>query len=381
VRSRKGFPLVAAAVLALLVTSAVACSRPRPPTSTTTTTKTTTPTNPGTPQVTTKKIRYGPFTVPNVNSPGKSPFAAFMPMLGATLENGMIWNQPATNVTKPCEDCFITSIQAGLEYSDGANANINNGMWLHHMVAMASGTGKSDATCQSAAFSLPHFAVGGTGANTERFFASGNERTTLDILATGKYGYKVNSGDKFSLLVDLMNLNTTDKTVYLTLNYKYVAGSEPGFKPVKPLWLDAAQCGTSEVAAKTGAYTLATTPWTANFSGKLLAGAGHLHDGGVNAVMENNGRQFCDSVASYGTKPEFIDPEGGGMDHGGGGMEHGHGGAHISEMTMCPPGSTIAAGDKIVLKGNYDDSKYPQMVHDGKLHSVMAIAILYYTAG
>ena len=97
--------------------------------------------------------------------------------------------------------------------------------------------------------------------------------------------------------------------------------------------------------------------------------------------MENNGRQFCDSVASYGTKPEFVDPVGGGMDHGDGGMDHGHGGvSHISEMTMCPTGSTIAAGDKIVLKGNYDDTKYPQMVHDGKLHSVMAIAILYYTA-
>jgi hypothetical protein len=174
-----------------------------------------------------------------------------------------------------------------------------------------------------------------------------------------------------------MNLNTTDKTVYLTLDYKYVAGDTPGFKPAKPLWLDVAQCGTSEVPAKTGKYTVASQPWTSTITGTLLGGAGHLHDGGTNAVMEKNGQVFCDSVAKYGTKPEFVDP--GGMDHGDDGG-HGHaGGMHISEQTLCESGSSIAPGDRIVLKGNYDDSVHPQMVHDGKLHSVMAIAILYYS--
>jgi hypothetical protein len=369
VRNHRRLPLVAIAALAMLVAASAACTKPPGGGPSTTV--------PGNPEIQGKKIKYGPFTVPNINAPGKSPFAAFMPFLGATLENGMIWNQPVQNVAMPCTNCYVTSIQAGLEYADGSNANINTGMWLHHMVLMAKGQGKSDATCSSSAFSLPHFAVGGTGANTERIFASGNERTTIDMAPKDgrKFGYKVNNGDSFHLLVDLMNLNTTDKSVYLTLDYKYANGSAPGYTNVKPVWLDIAQCGTSEVPAKTGAYTLPYT-WTSNFAGTLVGGGGHLHDGGTNSQFLNNGAEFCNSVAAYGTKPEYVDP-GGGMDHGDGG--HGHaGGMHISEMSLCPQGSTIKPGDKITLNGVYDANKYPQMVHDGKLHSVMSIGILYY---
>src|SRR5690606_38815414 len=132
----------------------------------------------------------------------------------------------------------------------------------------------------------------------------------MDILAmqAGLYGYKVNEGDKFSMLVELMNMNTTDKTVYLTLDYKFVPGDAPGFKPARPVWLDVAQCGTSEVAAKTGKYTINSQPWTSTINGKLLGGGGHLHDGGTNLTITNNGQQFCNSVAAYGTKPEFVEP-------------------------------------------------------------------------
>jgi hypothetical protein len=393
VRSRRGSPLIAVAVLALLVAGSAAC-RPRTPTPTTTrpttpstagpttpstagptTTRTTAPSNI---PIQTKKIRYGPFTVPNVNAPGKSSLSWALPFLGVTLEKGMIWNEPKKDQTKPCDDCFITSIEAGLEYTDGSNANIHNGLWLHHMVAMNQGAGRSDATCSSAAFSMPHFAVGATAKNSERFFASGNERTTMNILEqqSGRYGYRVNPADRFHFLVDLMNLNTTDKTVYLTLDYKYVPASTPGFRAARPVWLDAAQCGTSEVAAKTGRYTVTAPTYISNISGTLLGGGGHLHDGGTNAIIEKNGQKVCDSVAKYGTKPEYIEP-GGHEDPGGG---HGHGGMqHISEHTLCPPGWSIAPGDRLVLKGLYDDAAHPQMVHDGKLHSVMAIAILYFS--
>jgi len=30
---------------------------------------------------------------------------------------------------------MILGINAGLEYPDGRNANIDNGLWLHHMVS------------------------------------------------------------------------------------------------------------------------------------------------------------------------------------------------------------------------------------------------------
>lgn len=38
----------------------------------------------------------------------------------------------------------MVSQQAGLEYPDGKNANIDTGMWLHHMVHINKGEGRSD---------------------------------------------------------------------------------------------------------------------------------------------------------------------------------------------------------------------------------------------
>jgi hypothetical protein len=61
-------------------------------------------------------------------------------------------------------------------------------------------------------------------------------------------------------------------------------------------------------------------------------------------------------------------------------MDHGEGGAsHISEMTHCPNGSSLRAGDVLSITGYYDSDKYPEMSHAGKLHAIMALGLLYYS--
>jgi len=331
-------------------------------------------TNPVTPGTIT--IKYGPFNVPGANEPMEGAFSAFATLVGGQAENGMIWNQPATDVKKPCENCYITSMNAGLEYVNGGNANISTGMWLHHMVLLDQGTNTWDATCRNSPFSLPHFAVGGSGSSTERIFASGNERTVFDLSkANGTYGYKVNTGDKFHLLVDLMNMNVARTPVYLTMTYKYTPANTAGIHNVKPVWLDVAQCGTSEATARTGSYDLVSAPWASNVAGPLLGVGGHLHDGGVNALIKKNGATICDSQMQYGTKPEFIEP--GGMAHSDG-DDHSMGGMqHISEVNICWNPTTVAMNDNLTVTGHYDDSLHQQMTHGGRLHQVMAIAIAY----
>jgi len=299
-----------------------------------------------------------------------------MRLVGATIEDGMI-SQPVKDVEKPCTNCLLTRMQAGLEYTDGRQATISNGMWLHHMVAMATGTGKADATCANAAMSLPHMSfLDGTitAKNTERFFASGNERTPIDLTQTGSYGYRVNAGDRFHLLVELMNMTAVDTPVYLTVDYSYVDGNAAGFHTVRPVWLDARNCGTSEAPAQTGQYTLKSTPWISTVSGTLVASMGHLHDGGDRLTFQKGGSAFCTSVASYGTSPDYVDNPGDmpGMEHGGGGA------THISEMTHCTNGSSLRAGDSLAITGYYDTAKYPEMTHAGKLHAIMALGLLYY---
>ena len=98
------------------------------------------------------RIKYGPFLVPSKDeNMGMKQF----------LIQGM---------QLPCKDCYVTSFQAGLEFSDdGSYANANTSMWLHHIIILQPGA--KDPVCPSA----PH----------KRSLASGNERTFVDLTANG----------------------------------------------------------------------------------------------------------------------------------------------------------------------------------------------------
>jgi hypothetical protein len=98
------------------------------------------------------KIRYGPFTVPAMS-----------------VNNGMkTFTAPVAQ--KPCTDCLVTWIQAGLEYPNGTVANADTGLWLHHTVF--SNTQRTAIICPASS----------TG---DEFFASGNERTPTNICVNG----------------------------------------------------------------------------------------------------------------------------------------------------------------------------------------------------
>jgi hypothetical protein len=68
------------------------------------------------------KIRYGPYKIlPMTRSNGLGEF-------------GSLWNYPEEDVEKPCmAGCVIIGMNGGLEYPDGSNANVDTGMWLHHV--------------------------------------------------------------------------------------------------------------------------------------------------------------------------------------------------------------------------------------------------------
>jgi hypothetical protein len=108
------------------------------------------------------------------------------------------------------------------------------------MVHLIKGEGRSDPTCFGQR-SLPHADVGARPENSERYFSSGNERTKVQIDALGadgtKYGYHIRSTDKYAFIVDLMNMNMEDKTVYLTMTYDIIDGPLPaGWQEVKAVW-------------------------------------------------------------------------------------------------------------------------------------------------
>jgi hypothetical protein len=172
-------------------------------------------------------------------------------------------------------------MQAGLEYADGTNANIDTGMWLHHMVLLNSGPGRVDPTCADTDVSLPHAVAGYTPRNSERFFASGNERGLVSFPEWGNtdIGYKIRSTDTFAGLFELMNENMQDKTVYVTMTYDILDG-HPFRDDAKCVWLDVRQCGTSEFTppSYSNRFTIDYS-WTSTVEGEIVGVLGHLHDG------------------------------------------------------------------------------------------------------
>jgi len=339
------------------------------------------------------KIRNGPYQVPNINRTS---------LVG---ESGMLWNFPDLSITKPCTSCVLVGQWAGLEFPNGNNANIDSGMWLHHMVSINSGSGRYDPTCIGKS-SLPHVDVNASPSSSERYFSSGNERSQvhLDILGSGKtkWGYQLGMADRFGFIVDLMNINTEDKTVYLTMYYDFFEGGLPsGWKNIRVIWLDANQCGTSEVwpPKQSGQFAVSTSKWTASFEGEIIGVGSHLHDGGVGTDIYIGSTSICSSRAGYAETPEYIQKAG--MGHGG--SSGGHGGhgdmPHISSMSLCYPEAipkgnarNINAADKVGIarvqkgqswyaSGKYDYDKYGGMKSaSGRQDEIMVISLIYVAA-
>lgn len=112
----------------------------------------------------------------------------------------------------------------------------------------------------------------------------------------------------------------------------------------------------------------------------MIGAIGHLHDGGESITLAVDGKQTCDSVAKYGTTPEFIQPPQPMAMEGG---SHGHGVTpHISDINTCHGKSfsapKVTKGQKWALQANYDMAKYKGMAHeDGSLEAVMGINIMF----
>ena len=292
-------------------------------------------------EIKTKTIEYGSYTIPAGGGEPHNHETA-----------GMIENEIFTNVAKPCTSCTLIGITPDLVYTDGSEANLETGPMLHHAMFTASGGGKSDVTC----------AGKGPGLLGERFFASGNERTAIDLTEL-EYGYKVGSSETWNMVIELMNWETEEKTVKLKMTYEYATGSDHSSREaLRPVWLDVAQCSlTSHYSVPSGEESDTHYDWKAGFGGELIAAAGHIHDHGVNIELTNEsdeGSLLCDSVAGYG----------------GEGYETPDERLHVSSMSLCTgePVATFSKNDTLRLHSIYD---VPSGHHE--IDDAMGIMIAY----
>ncbi len=290
--------------------------------------------------ITTRSVDYGPYTIP---AGGGDPHDH------DTM--GQIANRITTNVAKPCTGCTIVGFRPDLVYSDGTRANLDTGPMLHHAMFAASGGGKSDATCSGTT-------VGTLG---ERFFATGNERTPIDFRSVN-YGYKIGSSETWNMVIDLMNWQTTAKTVRLRITYTYATGSDHTNRAaLRPVWLDLNQCSLDSLVSVPIGPSDSHYDWTVNVPGRIIGAAGHIHDHGRNIELTNEstgGTTICNSVAGYGG-PGYVTPDGR---------------THISSMSTCVanPVATVTRNQRVRLHALYDVPVGHHPVDDA-----MGIALLY----
>jgi hypothetical protein len=283
----------------------------------------------------TKEIRYGPFTIdPAPENPDGTHGHAHLP--GANL-----------NVAKPCTNCFITGMKPDLEFADGTRAGYSSNVMLHHMVLFNQESGRTDATCPT-----------GLGSLGQRFFASGDERTVTAF--PDNFGYKVGANSSWANVWELSSMSEKPETVYFSVTFTYVPASTPGMKDVEPVWMDIDQCGDSHVSIPAGRSSQ-TWVWNVNRPGPMLTVGGHVHDYGINLLVRNDttGQVICDSRASFGTDPLYIDH---------------HGFKHISKMSTCggpgmQPIAQLKSGDRVRITSTYDS---PNPIPDA-----MGIAVAY----
>jgi hypothetical protein len=254
------------------------------------------------------------------------------------------------------------------------------------MVSLTVGPGRWDPTCYQNNKSLPHFAVGTDARHSHRNFASGNERTPADLTPFIKSGKKVGlylrKTDEYRYIIDLMNMNMHDSTVYLTMTYDFFDGPiKQDWMDLLPVWFDADQCGMSDVKPlkEHGKFTISSNPWTPVVEGEVVGMGTHLHDGGLALrIIVDNSTEACNSVARYGETPEYIFKMP---------MSNMHGPdvkiaeKHISSMSTCYFNDIgvrkMTKDQSWVLKGDYNYDEHPGNSEDGEPSEIMAIGIAY----
>jgi plastocyanin len=200
----------------------------------------------------------------------------------------------------------------------------------------------------------------------ERFYGKGEEGQKLD-LPTG-YGYPLRAGDRWRLNWMLMNHRLEREQAYI--EYTMTIDTDPGRIPVRPLWFDVAGCRNGALynvpgGGRPDSTHSKSTTWTAPESGLLVAGGAHLHGGATNTVVSE---PSCEDRSLFQSKPLYGMPD------------HPYykvfpvlhePGPAASGWFRSEKGIPVAAGEKLRISSQYDDSR-PHMAVMGIMHIYMA---------
>jgi plastocyanin len=303
-------------------------------------------------------------------------------------------------VPTPPEDGFITHMETDVvDDATGDQVPIQR-LMLHHIVF--TNLNHQDATCKGQGY------VGFDGRKDfgstfapQRFYAAGEERAKMSL--PDGYGYRTKSTDTWGIVAMVMNHRSTSDHAFI--HYEVTIDSNPALQPVTPYWFDVRDCradpiynipsvaqkakkakrgkGSKHSAAgkpkrskgkkgkkkrKKRAVAAPTTDETKDIvfpeSGRLVAGAGHVHGGAIQETLTEpncGNRQVAESDPTWGLPdhPFYnVRP-----------ILHEPGPINMSAFRSAT-GLPINAGETVRLNSIYDDSQ-PHV-------RVMGILIAYF---
>jgi len=210
--------------------------------------------------------------------------------LDVTSGQNRIKTQVMKGTDRPAGDGWITRIKPDLVNEDGSIPLSSKVMFHHGVWVNAS---RIDPT---------------TGRPGERFFATGEEKTIMDL--PDGYGYRYEDSDLWFLNHMIHNLVPEPMTLYITYTVDFVPDGSPaaaGMERVDPIWMDVQNKSGYPVfdvhrgdGGKDGefeypqdikgdAYPVspknptgeARNEWTADRDGVLIGMTGHVHTGGL----------------------------------------------------------------------------------------------------
>ena len=229
---------------------------------------------------------------------------------------------------------YITSLRATLIDPQG-NLVPRHAVHLHHAVWL--NPTRPDMTCSG----LP-----------DRFFASGKERTKISLPdgfgyywsnepITGRFAHL---SHKWLLNYHLDAMHNGRYEVYLRLDLDFVPEAEAGaMTDITPLWMDVRNCTmTSEFNVPKGSgrgHHRTTWDFVMPDSGRFVAMAGHLHDGGLKLKLRN----VTQRQTVFVSRPTYS--------------KHDRWDLRTMSSFSDASGPAATAGDRLRLIAVYDDSR------------------------
>lgn len=211
--------------------------------------------------------------------------------------------EQAQTIQTPKIEGFVTGMKVDVVNPDGTQVPINRVM-LHHIVFAKLGV--QHPSCNTLTAFDEKTKLPGAG---EPMYAAGEERQVLEL--PPGYGYRMKADDPLYMVWMLMNHRGVKDDVMIRYTVTYETDTSAPIKPVRPLWMDVVNCKADPVydvpgGGKAGSVHERKYEYTVPESGRIVAGGGHVHGGGIETEIS---QPACDNREIMTSKPAWGMPD------------------------------------------------------------------------